>query len=124
MRLCVAFILMFMMSLLVGCSKEEVSRERICWFYVIPNCNQKACANWMNKAIGSANPKSDEEPEDWLPQIQDQANKLYGVLVIGHRRFDNERTIYVPYFLLPESDQIVIREYLGRTPTPEEQGIF
>ena len=66
-----------MVLLVTGCSDEPQYRivERL-----VTKCDdatKDARANWINQCIANANPKSDEEPEDWLRQCQWIAEDIF-----------------------------------------------
>jgi hypothetical protein len=51
---------------------------------VIPDSSRVVAAKFILDCIENANPKSDEEPEDWLHICERMATNLYGVSINGY----------------------------------------
>lgn len=83
-----ALTILTIMVLCGGCSDSahEYTRLKNDW-----DCNKSTTeerANFTLQCISNANPKSDEEPEDWILMCEDIANRLYC----------KERTYNITYF--------------------------
>jgi hypothetical protein len=49
---------------------------------------EKAAA-FIEKCLAGANPKSDEEPEDWIPLCMKEARSMYGTATLGFYYWDS-----------------------------------
>ena len=49
--------------------------------YFVPEEKKDAQRAWILECIEKANPRSDEEPEDWIVQCEDTSLRLYGNLL-------------------------------------------
>lgn len=67
--LCVAF-------LLVGCGPGEI-RERQKTFVECDQTTAERRSEFILRCIEGGNPKSDEEPEDWMPLCMRKADDLF-----------------------------------------------
>lgn len=77
--------------LLAGCIPEHPTSWhawRVC-------CDDKARAEWTLACTGSANPRSDDEPEDWIDECGEQAEEIFCRDVEGI--YDDIRHAFVPY---------------------------
>lgn len=67
------------LAVLVGCDGEPVYRERIKTTNDCRPGSSEKRASFILQCIESGNPKSDEEPEDWIGMCQEMAeNTLCG----------------------------------------------
>jgi len=90
-------------------SKEVLKKARISYKYYCQTPEQKSCM--IRAAIGcaeAANPKSDEEPEDWLPKCKELAEEgccpyTKGVVYSGN--YVNE---WIPWSEVPEEHKRIL----------------
>ena len=66
-------LLIIITSLLLAC--EQYSQTRYCKEYSLE------AKQWISDCIKNANPKSDEEPEDWILQCRLTATQIYCPMV-------------------------------------------
>jgi len=67
---------------LIGCERSP-AQGYVDYGYVIPKENQEKAAKFIEATSAAANPKSDEEGEDLVKQVEKTALKIYGKMVIG-----------------------------------------
>jgi len=73
-----AFALSILIALLcAGCSDREETRTAERMRIQCEPETIKARANFILQCIKNANPKSDEEPEDWITKCQDMSQGTY-----------------------------------------------
>lgn len=79
-------ILIFIVVFLSGC--KEQTRDYHTTRVVCDKSTVDNRANFTLKCIENANPRSDEEPEDWIYKCENMAKELYceDVPVIIHQR--------------------------------------
>ena len=63
--------------LVAGCSDRNEERTVIRYKTHCLADSKEARANFILQCISNANPKSDEEPEDWIRQCQKMAEETY-----------------------------------------------
>jgi len=68
-------VLIIALALLVGC-KDETAINKQMEFYCETD-TKKERASFILECLNNANPKSDEEPEDWIHECEDMSNELY-----------------------------------------------
>jgi len=90
---------------LVGCSSG--GKGYVDYGYIIPQENQEKAAKFIKETCEAANPKSDEEGEDLVQQVERTAAKLYGKMVIGIR----DGKDFTPYDELTPRDKKRCDEY-------------
>lgn len=69
-------LLVIVMFVLAGCSGEK-EIYRVKTVYDCPNDNTEQRVDFILKCIENANPKSDEEPEDWIYMCENMALKAF-----------------------------------------------
>ena len=70
-------IILLVMLILVGCDAIKIQTEE----YELTDSARKAFQQWILIGMKNANPKSDEEPEDMIQQLEDTGFKLFGTKV-------------------------------------------
>ena len=62
-------------AVLAGCSREatiKVRERQVC-----TGEHREEIAKWAQECISGANPHSDEEPEDWISECTDMAERIW-----------------------------------------------
>lgn len=99
-----------------GCTPNQefhTMKETIQYAYVIPPENLTLARSWIIELTYAANPHSDEEPEDYIQQVETTAYKLFGELTIGMRVYaTGYKGNFLPYDKCNARQQAVINQYI------------
>lgn len=69
-------------------------------------------SKFINACISSGNPKSDEEPEDWIGMCMDKGDEIYGTQIQGFVVF-TERGLTKPFTPCAEAKTSEEKEFCG-----------
>lgn len=107
------FLTIFLLAFLCGCSEEP--RLDYEW-----DCSEhmQEGAQFIQDCIANANPKSDEEPEDWIRHCEHMMQNLYCKKIYGFRMwdYDDYSTHFIPCSKASEFGVEAISACRGITP--------
>lgn len=72
-----SIILIFSLLVIVGCNSEDQYYDIHTTRVICTDDTIEKRSDFTLQCIENANPKSDEEPEDWLYKCENMAEKLY-----------------------------------------------
>lgn len=91
---------------LYACKPENPCDDgEVGYYYFVPDSLKPIMREWITKTITAANPKSDEEPEDYILQTQRTARRIFGVPRLGLRFQEYYDYYYIRYDNLSECQQ-------------------
>lgn len=73
-----ALLLLFAVLLMSACESQRIEYR-----HIVPPENMEAHRAWILECIEKANPKSDEEPEDWIARCYYVSKQLFGIRTKG-----------------------------------------
>lgn len=76
-------------------------------YYCTEKADRQGYSESFLKCVFNANPKSDEEPEDWIPKCAEYTREAWCPLVKGvlYRNSAGYETNWVPWELVPKKHQ-------------------
>lgn len=109
-------VLVFVSVLFTACSDivgpTSLIDGYVAYDFVIPKDKRELAVKMVQDIVLAANPKSDEEPEDYIAEARRTVRRLLGDRKVGMKIRSNGDWVFIPYEELNTPQKATVDEWL------------